>query len=83
MKCFRSRIEAQKVYREIMLLLELNGHANIVEIVDVVKARNDRDIYIVMEFVDGGDLLAVVLRLLTHCASPAKTPASRISDASA
>ena len=41
------------MYREVMLLLELNGHANIVEIIDVVKAKNDMDIYIVMEFVDG------------------------------
>ena len=50
---FENRVDAQRVYREIALLLELNGHANIVEIFDVVKSQDDLDIYIVTEFVDG------------------------------
>eukprot|EP00392_Amoebophrya_sp_AT5.2_P008491 g8518.t1 len=47
---FRNAVDAQRTYREITLLLELNGHANIVEIFDVVKDYYDLDIYIVLEY---------------------------------
>ncbi|CAD7941380.1 unnamed protein product [Amoebophrya sp. A25] len=47
---FKNATDAQRTYREITLLLELNGHANIVEIFDVVKDYYDLDIYIVLEY---------------------------------
>jgi mitogen-activated protein kinase 15 len=33
-----------------MLLQELHGHENIVKLLDVLKAQNDRDIYLVFEY---------------------------------
>lgn len=60
MNAFGDAKDAQRTYREITLLLELNGHANIIEIVDVVKCRKDRDIYVVTEYMSG--TLANVLK---------------------
>ena len=37
-----------------MLLQELHGHENIVKLLDVVKAQNDRDIYLVFEYMGNG-----------------------------
>ena len=42
-----------------MYLQELNGHENIVRLLNVVKADNDRDIYLVFDFMET-DLHAVV-----------------------
>ncbi len=41
---FKNAVDAQRTYREITLLLELNGHANIVEIFDVVKVQNELNV---------------------------------------
>lgn len=46
--------DAQRTFREIMFLQELNslngGHDNIVRLLNVLKADNDRDIYLVFEY---------------------------------
>lgn len=52
-KCFdafRNATDAQRTFREVMYLQELNGHANIIRLLNVVKADNDRDIYLVFDF---------------------------------
>ena len=36
--------------REIMFLQELGGHENIIKLLKVIKADNDRDIYLVFEY---------------------------------
>jgi mitogen-activated protein kinase 15 len=43
----------------IILLQELNNHENIIKLWNVLKADNDRDIYLVFEFMDT-DLHAVI-----------------------
>uniref|UniRef100_K3WIJ6 Protein kinase domain-containing protein n=1 Tax=Globisporangium ultimum (strain ATCC 200006 / CBS 805.95 / DAOM BR144) TaxID=431595 RepID=K3WIJ6_GLOUD len=48
-KCFdafRNATDAQRTFREVMYLQELNGHANIIRLLNVIKADNDRDIYL-------------------------------------
>ena len=40
---FQNSTDAQRTYREIMLLQELNGHENIVRLLNVIKAENDKD----------------------------------------
>lgn len=49
---FQNSTDSQRTYREIMLLQELNGHENIVRLLNVIKAENDRDIYLVFEYME-------------------------------
>ncbi|XP_030777406.1 mitogen-activated protein kinase 15 [Rhinopithecus roxellana] len=56
---FRDKTDAQRTFREIMLLQEFRDHPNIISLLDVIRAENDRDIYLVFEFMDT-DLNAVI-----------------------
>ncbi|KAG5264638.1 hypothetical protein AALO_G00256380 [Alosa alosa] len=56
---FRNRTDAQRTFREIMFLQEFGDHPNIVKLLDVIRARNDKDIYLVFEYMDT-DLHAVI-----------------------
>uniref|UniRef100_A0A4X1UWI0 Mitogen-activated protein kinase 15 n=1 Tax=Sus scrofa TaxID=9823 RepID=A0A4X1UWI0_PIG len=56
---FRNKTDAQRTFREIMLLQEFGDHPNIVRLLDVIQAENDRDIYLVFESMDT-DLNAVL-----------------------
>ncbi|XP_012781103.2 mitogen-activated protein kinase 15 [Ochotona princeps] len=49
---FRDKMDAQRTFREIMLLQEFEGHPNIIRLLDVIRAQNDRDIYLVFESMD-------------------------------
>jgi mitogen-activated protein kinase 15 len=49
---FQNSTDAQRTYREIMLLQELDGHDNIIRLLNVIKAENDKDIYLVFEFME-------------------------------
>ena len=52
-KCFdafRNATDAQRTFREIMYLQELSGHENIVRLLSVIKADNDRDIYLTFDY---------------------------------
>ncbi|CAG9328205.1 unnamed protein product [Blepharisma stoltei] len=56
---FQNATDAQRTFREIMFLQELNGHENIVRLLNVIRAENDRDIYLVFDFMET-DLHAVI-----------------------
>ncbi|XP_062045412.1 mitogen-activated protein kinase 15 [Lepus europaeus] len=56
---FRDQTDAQRTFREIVLLQEFGGHPNIIRLLDVIRAENDRDIYLVFESMDT-DLHAVI-----------------------
>ncbi|TRZ01702.1 hypothetical protein DNTS_003588 [Danionella cerebrum] len=56
---FRNRTDAQRTFREIMFLQEFGDHPNIVKLLNVIRAKNDKDIYLVFEFMDT-DLHAVI-----------------------
>ncbi|XP_013413855.1 extracellular signal-regulated kinase 2-like [Lingula anatina] len=49
---FRNQTDAQRTFREIMFLQEFGDHPNIVKLHNVMKAENDKDIYLVFEFMD-------------------------------
>ena len=49
---FQNPTDSQRTYREIMLLQELNGHENIIRLLNVIKAENDKDIYLVFEYME-------------------------------
>mmetsp|Transcript_27662 Transcript_27662/g.33582 ORF Transcript_27662/g.33582 Transcript_27662/m.33582 type:complete len:372 (+) Transcript_27662:400-1515(+) len=56
---FQNATDAQRTFREIMFLQELNNHENIIRLLNVLKAENDRDIYLIFEFMET-DLHAVI-----------------------
>ncbi|NXO86109.1 MK15 kinase, partial [Sitta europaea] len=56
---FRNRTDAQRTFREIMFLQEFGEHPNIIKLLDVIQAENDRDIYLIFEFMET-DLHAVI-----------------------
>jgi len=61
-KCFdafRNATDAQRTFREIMYLQELSGHENLVRLLSVIKADNDRDIYLTFDYMET-DLHAVI-----------------------
>eukprot|EP00471_Norrisiella_sphaerica_P012693 CAMPEP_0184496856 /NCGR_PEP_ID=MMETSP0113_2-20130426/35052_1 /TAXON_ID=91329 /ORGANISM="Norrisiella sphaerica, Strain BC52" /LENGTH=375 /DNA_ID=CAMNT_0026883687 /DNA_START=173 /DNA_END=1300 /DNA_ORIENTATION=+ len=51
---FQNSTDAQRTFREIMFLQELNAnpHENIIRLLNVLKADNDRDIYLVFEHME-------------------------------
>jgi mitogen-activated protein kinase 15 len=48
---FQHSTDAQRTYREIMFLQEFD-HENIIKLLDVIKADNDKDIYLIFEFME-------------------------------
>ncbi|EPY27477.1 mitogen-activated protein kinase, partial [Strigomonas culicis] len=55
---FQNSIDAQRTFREIMFLQRLN-HSNIIKLLHIHRAINDRDIYLVFEFMEA-DLHMVI-----------------------
>jgi len=49
---FQNITDSKRTYREISLLQELNGHDNIIKLLNVIKPENEKDIYLVFEFME-------------------------------
>ena len=49
---FQNSTDAQRTFREVMFLQEMRGHEHVVTLTNVLKADNDRDIYLVFEFME-------------------------------
>lgn len=58
-EAFQNSTDAQRTYREVMYLQELNGHDNIVRLLSIIRAYNNRDLYLVFEYMET-DLHAVI-----------------------
>lgn len=56
---FQNATDAQRTYREVMFLKELRDHANIVKLENVIRSANQKDIYLVFDFMET-DLHAVI-----------------------
>lgn len=56
---FQNATDAQRTFREIMFLQKMDNHENIIKLLNVLKAENDRDIYLVFEYMET-DLHAVI-----------------------
>ncbi|MFH4976820.1 hypothetical protein AB6A40_003529 [Gnathostoma spinigerum] len=59
---FRNQTDAQRTFREIMFLQEFGRHPNIIKLFNILKADNDRDIYLVFEFMEA-DLHNVIKKM--------------------
>ena len=49
---FQNSTDAQRTYREVIFLQQMQEHENIVMLQNVLKADNDRDIYLVFEYME-------------------------------
>ena len=49
---FQNATDAQRTYREIIFLQQMNNHENIIGLKNLLKAENDKDIYLVFEFME-------------------------------
>ncbi|XP_054620403.1 mitogen-activated protein kinase 15 isoform X2 [Dunckerocampus dactyliophorus] len=56
---FRNKTDAQRTFREVMFLQEFGNHPNVIKLQNVVRAQNDKDIYLIFEYMDS-DLHAVI-----------------------
>jgi mitogen-activated protein kinase 15 len=56
---FRNETDSQRTFREVMILQELNGHENIIRLLNVIKAQNNMDLYLVFEYMEA-DLYNVI-----------------------
>uniref|UniRef100_A0A7E4W3B4 Mitogen-activated protein kinase n=1 Tax=Panagrellus redivivus TaxID=6233 RepID=A0A7E4W3B4_PANRE len=59
---FRNQTDAQRTFREIMFLQEFGRHPNVVKLLNIIRADNDRDIYLVFEFMEA-DLHNVIKKM--------------------
>jgi len=46
---FRNGTDAQRTFREIVFLREFGDHPNVVKLLNVHRAENDHDLYLVFE----------------------------------
>ena len=77
---FQNSTDAQRTFREIKFLQEMRGHEHIVTLLNVLKADNDRDIYLVFEYMETDLHAAIRANILQdihkqcaprpHCAPP-------------
>jgi len=56
---FQNATDAQRTFREVVFLQQMGNHENIVQLQNVLKADNDRDIYLIFEYMET-DLHAVI-----------------------
>ena len=56
---FQNATDAQRTYREVIFLKQMFVHENVVKLHNVYKADNDRDLYLVFEYMET-DLHAVI-----------------------
>ena len=51
---FQNATDAQRTFREIMFLQEVNNHENIIRMLNVLKAENDKDWCVGRDAMHGG-----------------------------
>ena len=47
---FSNATDAQRTYREVAFLQAFSDHENVVQLLNVIKAENNNDIYLVFEY---------------------------------
>lgn len=56
---FQNSTDAQRTYWEVMYLMQLNGHENIIRLITIMKAQNNKDLYLVFDLMES-DLHMVI-----------------------
>lgn len=57
---FANPTDAQRTFREILFLQAFSDHDNVVQLLNVIKANNDKDIYLVFEFMGECDVNSII-----------------------
>ena len=47
---FTNATDAQRTFREILFLQAFSNHCNVIKLLNVLRASNDKDIYLIFEF---------------------------------
>ena len=61
---FRNQLDAQRTYREVVYLSYLNNHENIIKLKNIIKSENDRDLYLIFEYMETDLHLAIRSNIL-------------------
>eukprot|EP00931_Biecheleriopsis_adriatica_P008988 TRINITY_DN110108_c0_g1_i1.p1 TRINITY_DN110108_c0_g1~~TRINITY_DN110108_c0_g1_i1.p1 ORF type:complete len:437 (+),score=99.99 TRINITY_DN110108_c0_g1_i1:90-1400(+) len=61
---FQNSTDAQRTFREIIFLQELNGHENIVRLMNVLKAESHQDLYVLFDHMESDLQRAIAAELL-------------------
>lgn len=61
---FQNATDAQRTYREVMYLQQLNNHENIIKLLAIIKAFNGKDLYLVFEIMESDVHIVIRGRLL-------------------
>lgn len=56
---FSNATDAQRTFREIFFLNEIGDHDNIIKLINVRKAKNHKDIYLIFDYMEA-DLHTVI-----------------------
>ncbi|GMR42535.1 hypothetical protein PMAYCL1PPCAC_12730, partial [Pristionchus mayeri] len=59
---FRNQTDSQRTFREVMFLLQFGKHPNIIKLFNIIKADNNKDIYLVFEYMEA-DLHNVIKKI--------------------
>ena len=78
---FQNSTDAQRTYREILYLKQMGEHENVVKLLNVLKAENDRDIYLVFEYLET-DLHAAILANILGGSRCVRSSSRRVERAS-
>jgi mitogen-activated protein kinase 15 len=49
---FNNQTDAQRTYREVIFLQKLKGHENIINLLGLHRAENNKDLYMVFEYME-------------------------------
>ena len=61
---FQNATDAQRTYREVMYLQQLNNHENIIKLYSIIQAKNHKDLYLVFEIMESDVHVVIRGRLL-------------------
>lgn len=61
---FQNATDAQRTYREVMYLQQLNNHENIIKLFSIIQAKNHKDLYLVFEIMESDVHVVIRGRLL-------------------
>lgn len=61
---FQNSTDAQRTYREVMYLQHLNGHENIVRLLSILRAHNNKDLYLVFDLMETDLHLVIRAKIL-------------------
>ncbi|CAD8181801.1 unnamed protein product [Paramecium octaurelia] len=49
---FHNKTDSQRTFREVIFLEQVSKHANIIKLLQVIKAQNNKDLYMVFEYME-------------------------------